>query len=970
MPRNHRRRPAAAVAVFALATATGLSLAAGPVAADPTGATSSPGTVVAAQGEARGHYDARPPAAGAPTVAGPEGVAARSTLSAFGARVTVDVDARTGTPRMVARLDGHLTGQSSQQPQDVVLDYVRARLSGFGLQQDDLASLRLSRTYTDVAGIRHLSWTQEFDGLEVFGHGLQAAVTSTGRLLTVGGSPMPGALVEQARGGRLSSAAEAIAAAREDLGETTTEGGPKDRAQRMLFVAGGRTYRAWRTITMSAANPALSVLDAKSGGLLYRRPLASHERRREPAARLGGSIGVAHKFFPGSARGGVQRSVNFTDRGWLSETATSLSGNNTHTWSDVNDDDLPQSTEEVRPQEGQTWNFALRPFDLAWASFCGNPYPCSWNPNKPYSWRANRKQNATQAFYFVNNFHDHLLAAPIGFTEAAGNFQLVNSTGQGLGDDHVEVHTIDGADSGNGLPDGLHVDNADMATPPDGLSPTMQLHLQHQPGTTYPAGDPYSPTNVGDEADRVYHEYTHGLANRLVVDAHGASTLGGVQAGAMDEGWGDWYAMDYLVAERLQKDEPDLADVSLFVYDGAGAGLNRTEPLDCKKRSTSPKCDGGATGDRGGYTYADYGHVVGIPEVHGDGEIWSQTLWDLRDAVGSAAARSLVTRAMELAPHNPSFLDMRNALLLADTAVFAGSHRATVWKVFARRGMGFFAGSLGGDDASPAPDGHLPPKKDERGLLTGTVRDSDTGQPVAGVPVTLAFQGASGAVNPTTVTAADGRLQLGPVPAGTYRKLVVAGAGYDPVVTRVTVASTGTVADVDARRNWAAASGGARVSAFTGPDHSPQCGPVGAIDGSLTTGWGSTTGDDEGTPTDVFVPKLLTVDLGRAVDVSELAVDPAATCGDGGSASTAGYRIETSPDGATWTVAAEGTFTAADRGRLNPVAPAAGTTDVRYVRFTMLSNQTPDFARNCPNGAYSGCSWTDLTELAVYGAAG
>ena len=29
-----------------------------------------------------------------------------------------------------------------------------------------------------------------------------------------------------------------------------------------------------------------------------------------------------------------------------------------------------------------------------------------------------------QLFYFLNTFHDHLLAAPIGFTEAAGNFQL------------------------------------------------------------------------------------------------------------------------------------------------------------------------------------------------------------------------------------------------------------------------------------------------------------------------------------------------------------------------------------------------------------------------------------------------------------------------------------------------------------------------------------------------------------------
>lgn len=41
---------------------------------------------------------------------------------------------------------------------------------------------------------------------------------------------------------------------------------------------------------------------------------------------------------------------------------------------------------------------------------------------------------------------------------------------------------------------------------------------------------------------------------------------------------------------------------------------------------------------------------------------------------------------------------------------------------------------------------------------------------------------------------------------------------------------------------------------------------------------------------------------------------------------------------------------------------------VRFVRFTITSNQTPDFATNCPGGAFSGCSFTDLTELEVFGS--
>ncbi len=56
---------------------------------------------------------------------------------------------------------------------------------------------------------------------------------------------------------------------------------------------------------------------------------------------------------------------------------------------------------------------------------------------------------------------------------------------------------------------------------------------------------------------------------------------------------------------------------------------------------------------------------------------------------------------MEIAPYNPSFLDMRNAILVADTSLFNGAQRGQIWKVFASRGMGFFAGSLGGNDSSP-----------------------------------------------------------------------------------------------------------------------------------------------------------------------------------------------------------------------------------------------------------------------------
>src|SRR5262249_14096790 len=145
--------------------------------------------------------------------------------------------------------------------------------------------------------------------------------------------------------------------------------------------------------------------------------------------------------------------------------------------------------------------------------------------------------------------------------------------------------------------------------------------------------EPFVPSNSGDEADIVYHEYTHGLSNRLVVDANGVSTLGFAQSGAMGEAWSDWYAMDYLVDHGLETDTPAPGEIGTGKYVLAGDTI-RSQWLDCPVGSDSPRCPGRPFGSGpGGYTYGDYGKVLFAPEVHADGEIWAETLWDLRGAL-------------------------------------------------------------------------------------------------------------------------------------------------------------------------------------------------------------------------------------------------------------------------------------------------------------------------------------------------
>ena len=790
-PFSSRRRVALAAGTVAALAVAGLAAGTSYAAADSaTGsATGSAAGSAAGSSDAlvSGPRDAGPAApadvdvndsasalaAGAARAADAQSAPATTTfLTAAPDTTVLDLTGTTGTVRWQANLDGFLTGTSTKSPSAIALDYVTAHRKELGLAGTGTATMHLARDYRDITGTHHLYFQQRINRRTVIGNGLTAAVDHLGRLLMVGGSPVNPTTTPALRASSpsIDTPGEAVAKARGAVPAGTDTS--QDSAGQGVFVTPRGLTPAWQTVTMSSSDPATTVLDAETGQVLQRSSLVDYES--DP-----GSKGRVFRYFPHAPHGGKQVTVDFTKRHWLGAHASILNGNNAHAYSDVNDNNHASKTEEVHPRRGQSWSYPLTPFRLSFAkSFCSNPWPCSWNPNKAFSWRANRAQNATQVFYYVNVWHDHLKAAPIGFTEAAGNFQKTNWSKAGKAGDAVTTQTDDGADTRNGLPDGAHIDNANMATPPDGHSPRMQMYLQHTPHTSYGfSGDPFSPTNVGDEADTVYHEYTHGLSNRLVVDVQGRSTLGGVQAGAMGEGWSDWYAMDFLVRKGLATDRAGRSDVVLFPYDGKGVSLDRTEPMDCKVGQPTTPCKGGETGHPGGYTYADYGNVIGFPEVHGDSEIWSQTLWVLRSKLGSTRSEALVTRAMELAPGNPSFLDMRNAILLADTSLYQGRHHAAIWKVFADRGMGFYAGSLGGGDSSPGADFHQPPASPGLASISGRVTRASDGTGIPGAVVTLAFQG-GGVVNPSTRTAADGTYTLTDVPAGSYGKIVATHSGF------------------------------------------------------------------------------------------------------------------------------------------------------------------------------------------------
>jgi extracellular elastinolytic metalloproteinase len=875
----------------------------------------------------------------------------------LGVQGVVSIDPLTATARSVARLDGFLTGPSAKPAKSVALDYVRSHQDVFGLDAGSVSRLSLRRDYVDIKGTHHLSFIQSVGGIPVVGNGVQANVAKDGRLINVVGSPVaslpgaaaaPGISADKARNAAISSVEATPKPAK-----ATGQGGPRqttrfangDRAELAYFMTAGGLRLAWQTLTSPSSKEMYSsIVDAASGKVLYRQSLVANDS------------GLAWDNYPGAANGGVQQSRNLTAPGWLPNDSPRLAGNTAHVYNDANDDNTAQPSEEITPSGKRQFTYPFTPFNSS--PKCSAQFQCSWDPKTANSWQTNRNQNGVQVFYYLGKYHDHLLRAPIGFTRSAGNFEAVD-------DDAVQAEIMDGSNTANGFPDSNHTDNANMATPPDGQKPRMQMYLFQDPAN--PA-DPFIPGNGGDEADVVYHEYTHGLSNRLVVDAMGNSTLGNIQAGSMGEAWSDWYAMDFLVNEGFQPDTPGVpGDVRIGAYVGVNADLIRTQPMDCPVGTTSAKCPGTPGAGPGGYTYGDFGHIIGQPEVHADGEIWGETLWDLRTALGSRRAESLVTRAMELSPANPSFLDMRNAILMADQVISKGTGNAKIWKVFAARGMGWFAGAVDGDDTAPVEDFSMPPAPGTpTGSLSGMVTDQDTGAPIQGATVGFGGHASGFPGDYAAVTDATGHYTISGIFPGTYPAVFARGAGYDRQVTTLSIASRPNTRDWKLRRDWAAIAGGGSVTDFNGPDFTPfGCGPSSAIDQSLGNGWGSTTDFVNGKAT----PKFVVVKLPRAVDIVQFAIDPGNTCGDGGSASTKDWKVEVSADGTNFTLAAQGTFGATDRHRLNLVSPAAGTgAHVNFVRFTMISPQLPgDPATLCP-GPFSGCQFLDMSEIEVYGA--
>lgn len=912
------------------------------------------------------NFDARPIGDGKlPAEVEHAGERLRERLGRFG---TLSIDDRTGTLRSVGRLDGFLTGPSGGDSADIALGYTRDNATAFGLDASDVNELRLvDRDF--VQGVEHLAWEQRYRGIPAADAGLNAAVTGSGRLLNVTGPPATDLAVRSVEPS--VSAAAAYVAARASAGDPGADvsierrtGGAEEltyfsdggRASLTLYRASSGHRLAWRVLAPVSSTGVYDLLiDARTAATVRR---VNHVKFAAPA-----------DVFRYNPSNGGPVAIDLAP--WLTS-SSKLEGPNAHAFLDSHDTVGPQADgsfqltpeagSDIAPESGN-YRFPLTTVPHHNDDECpgtGTTFPssvCTWNPLVPDSWKVNAKQSATQLFYLVNTFHDYLRDDPaIAFV--AGGFR--RNPGQPLGDpnlgarpdasDPVLAQALDGADTASGLPDADHVNNANFLTLPDGYPGLMQMYL-------------WSPEDFGaydgaNDAATVFHEYAHGLSGRLVSDAGGFEALSSAQAGAMSEGWSDFYALDFLAQQGLQTDAAGTADVRFGRYFDNGTGARvRVQPIDCSPASLSPCSSGGGPAGSGHFTYADFGQIAnGGPEFHDDGEIWGQTLWSLRTALitahgsagGIARTRRYVTQAMRISPQEPSFLDMRNAILQASTEE---ADDARIWKVFADRGMGYFATTDGGEDVAPMADFTDPTTLTGETIVTGVVEDDEN------APVEDAEVGISGLGDELIdYTDAGGNYRLAvPVPeAGnhTYPALRARKPAYAEA-TEPNVELTDGVARTigfELERDWSSAVGGATVEGFTGEDNADDgCGPGGLIDDDPGTVWGTdnTVGGQQ-----------IVVDLGTPIDVERIAIDPAAGCGDDSSAALGVYELRgsTGADG-PFTQLSSGNFSAGNNGTLN----TAFTGPASRIRFVTL------FARTSQNNApgRDGARFIDVAELHV-----
>jgi hypothetical protein len=560
-----------------------------------------------------------------------------------GAPVALEVG-ETGDARVLAMTPRFSVPGHATDPAVAAKDFLASHHDVFQLDAAEATQFAVTNVDNDpTTGLRHVSLNRTFQGIPVFQGGISVHMDSGNNVYRALGD---GSYHIAAPTNRMMlSPAEAALAAGRALGVTLslvlveagdqhavfTSAGTLDPihvSQKIVHVEEGDDRFAYQT-TVSWLDEhrqqqyQLALIDAQDGSLLANYSLVNTFTGKAFLTAGPGANPTTDTRDVVSFDGDPAASPI----GWVDATRTTV-GNNAVACTDLNANN--SCTGEIQPAADASDRFDF-PFDPAQNASLF------------------REAAVAAAFFSTNDFHDRTYL--YGFTESSRNFQTNNFGLGGAQNDPVNVDAQDGA--------GLN--NANFATPPDGSRPRMQMFLFTINGGAQEDGD-FDPGVI-------YHEYAHGLSNRLVGGGSGGC-LGGIQSGGMGEGWGDFLGASFL-------NDPV---VGAYVTGNATVGIRRAS------MANSP------------FTYANIKDGT-MTEVHNAGEIWAAALWDARNGVGgvggvgAATIERLVVQGMKNTPCLPTMLQARDGIIAADQQINGGANRCALFAAFANRQMGVGASS-------------------------------------------------------------------------------------------------------------------------------------------------------------------------------------------------------------------------------------------------------------------------------------
>ncbi len=625
-------------------------------------------------------------------------------------------------------LQTRLSQGSVAIPNNIARRFVQTHNDAFGLSASEANALTVAREYrTEHNGVTHVTLQQTLQeahrAIPVFEGDVTTHIARNGEVIAASGSLIsrlaqtinatePTLTAEQA----LRIAADYAAVTPSPLqrqtlaGKTTFKADKYERdvAPELVYfpLAAEATRLAWQMTLWLRDTPDvyLLVIDAERGSLLYRRNLTNYEQVQPSGPR--GQVFTGESPRPNLPV--VTTTPATVERVELPFRPTPFNGRETFTMGDPHYDwwntkapnDLISNNTSTYLDRDASPNQPDSPRLTVTDGLFNFPLDLSLAPT------TNDYQKAAQAnvFYWVNRYHDILYQ--FGFTEAAGNFQTDNFTFGGRGNDAVNAEVQDGSGT----------NNANFSTPADGGAGRMQMYLWTG-----------NPQRDGDfDQGVVIHELTHGLSSRLIAG------LGGVQGGGMGEGWSDYFGIVLLAKEG------DDLDGSYAV--GQYATGNYTRGIRRFPYSTNPNV----------YPY-NYGEVKLTGVVHPTGEIWCNTLLEMRAQLirhhgfqeGQRQSIQLVVDGMKLSPRSPSFVDARNGILLADKVNNGGANQCLLWQAFSKRGLGYQTESLSANDNFPIENFDAPPACHPTGTLTLDRKSYLSGETMR---VSLGDRNATGAV--------------------------------------------------------------------------------------------------------------------------------------------------------------------------------------------------------------------------------